>query len=160
MEPLLGVLNRHWNSYELPALANHCITMQDIELKTLNSLPFTIPIYFRYVDDILLAVPKNQLTSVFNTFNSIHNRLQFIYKLQFNDSISFIDTRIIINRNKLIYDWYHKSTFSGRYLHFLSQNPLCHKIGTIITLLDRAVLLSDPTFHQKNLVTVMYQYFY
>lgn len=129
--------------------------MQDIELKALNSLTYTIPIYFRFVDDILLAVPKNQLTHVLNTFNSIHNRLQFTHELQSDDGISFLDTCIIINRNKLICDWYHKPIFSGRYLHFLSQNRLCHKIGTIITLVDRALLLSDPIFHQKNLHLVI-----
>lgn len=33
-------------------------TMQDIELKALDSLKFTIPIYYRYVNDILLAVHR------------------------------------------------------------------------------------------------------
>ena len=44
-----------------------------------------------------------------------------------------------------------KKTFSGRLLSFLSQHPLCHKIGIIYSLVDRAILLSHPYFHQKNL---------
>jgi len=45
----------------------------------------------------------------------------------------------------------HKRTFSGRFLSFHSSHPLCHKIGMIYNLTDRAFLLSHPKFHQKNL---------
>jgi len=41
------------------------------------------------------------------------------------DRINFLDTTIIKNNNKLIFDWYHKSTYSDRYLSFLSQYLLC-----------------------------------
>lgn len=33
------------------------ITMQDIEIKALNRIKYPLPIYFRYVDDILIALP-------------------------------------------------------------------------------------------------------
>lgn len=39
--------------------------------------------------------------------------------------------------------------FSGRYLNFLLQHPLCQKRGTIVGLIG-AFLLSHPQFHQKN----------
>jgi len=32
-----------------------------------------------------------------------------------------------------------------------SSHPLCHKIGTVYSLIDRAFLLSHPKFHQKNI---------
>jgi len=37
----------------------------------------------------------------------------------------------------------------------LSNHPLCHKIGTIYGLIDRAMLLSHPISHQKNLEYVI-----
>jgi len=55
----------------------------------------------------------------------------------------------------VILDWYKKDTCSGRYLSYMSGHPLCHKIGTIYGLVDRAVLLSHPIFHQKNLEYVI-----
>ncbi|EFN74116.1 hypothetical protein EAG_11060, partial [Camponotus floridanus] len=45
--------------------------------KALSSLPFTIPMYIRYVDDIALMVPCDGLESVLDDFNSFHPRLQF-----------------------------------------------------------------------------------
>jgi len=55
----------------------------------------------------------------------------------------------------LILDWYCKETFSGRYLSFFSEQPKCHKIGIIFGLVDRAILLLHPIFHQKNLKFVI-----
>lgn len=51
----------------------------------------------------------------------------------------------------LKYDWFHKPTFSGRYLNFASYHPVCQKIGTIFGLTDRAFLLSHLEFHVKKL---------
>ncbi|KYN08066.1 hypothetical protein ALC62_00911, partial [Cyphomyrmex costatus] len=63
---------------------------------------------------------------------------------------SFLDLVLIKNENKIISDWYHKPTFSGRFLNFHSWHPLSQKIGIIISLIDRVLLLSHPSFHQKN----------
>jgi len=37
-----------------------------------------------------------------------------------------------------------KNSFSGRCLSYFSSYPSCHKIGTIYSLFDRAILLSHP----------------
>jgi len=50
----------------------------------------------------------------------------------------------------LIFDWYHKPTFSGHFLNYASQHPSTHKKGTIISLIDRVFTLSHPEFHKKN----------
>jgi len=68
-----------------------------------------------------------------------------------NNSISFLDLNIILEENRrIIIDWYRKKIFSGR-LSYYSCHPLCHKIGTLYNLLDRAILLSHPKFHNKNI---------
>jgi len=51
---------------------------------------------------------------------------------------------------KISYDWYQKPTSSGRYLNYFSQYSLCQKIGIIVSLIDRILLLSHPSFHAKN----------
>ena len=53
--------------------------------------------------------------------------------------------------NHLIFDWYHKPTFSGRYLNYFSQHPVCQKRGTALCLIDRVILLSHPKFYIKNI---------
>jgi len=56
------------------------------------------------------------------------------------------------NDNVITIDWFHKKTFSRRYLSYFSNHPICqYKIGTIYNLVDRAILLSHLMFHQKNL---------
>jgi len=47
-------------------------------------------------------------------------------------------------------DWFHKKTFSGRFLSFHSSHPLCHKIGMIYGLIDRAFLLSHPRMKNSS----------
>jgi len=66
------------------------------------------------VDDILTAVPK-----IVDKFNAHHPCLQFTLEIG-GDIINFLDTTIIKKNNKLIFDWYHNPTYSGRYLSFLS----------------------------------------
>jgi len=46
------------------------IVMQDLEREVLETFDFDIPFYYRYVDDIMLAVPTSKIDSVFNKFNS------------------------------------------------------------------------------------------
>jgi len=104
------------------------------------------------VDDILTAVPKIAIDSIVDKFNAHHPRLQFTLEIG-GDRINFLDTTIIKNNNKLIFDWYHKPL--GRYLSFLSRHPFCQKRGVIIGLVDRMFMLSHPFFHQKNLELII-----
>ncbi|KAM0729416.1 hypothetical protein ACS0PU_004770 [Formica fusca] len=127
------------------------IALQDLENRALSTLKFTPSFYFRYVDDVALAVPSDLIDYTLNIFNSFHTRLQFTVETGLNNSLNFLDITMFLGNNRIIYDWYHKETFSGRYLNFLSQHPLCQKRGTVIGLLDRAFLLSHPRFHSKNI---------
>jgi hypothetical protein len=136
-----------------PILAD--IVMQDLEKKALNSLNFDVQFYYRYVDDIILSLPRTQKNILLEKFNDVHNRLQFTIEEEKNRCINFLDVSLLVSDDRIIIDWFHKETFSGRYLSYLSNHPLCHKVGTIYSLVDRAILLSHPTFHQKNLEFVV-----
>ncbi|XP_072743287.1 uncharacterized protein [Anoplolepis gracilipes] len=46
------------------------IVLQDLEKKALNTLHFNPPFYFRFVDDIIMAVPSDSIDYTPNTFNS------------------------------------------------------------------------------------------
>ena len=54
--------------------------MQDLEQIVLNSLNFDIPLYLRYVDDIILALPRNKVQFVFIKFKKVDNDIDFNLK--------------------------------------------------------------------------------
>jgi len=59
----------------LPIIAD--LIMQDVETLAINRLPFKLPIYYRYMDDIIFA--NNALDMILQTFNSLHKRKKTIH---------------------------------------------------------------------------------
>jgi len=137
---------------ESPIIAD--VVSQDLEKKVLDSISLRLPFY-RYVGDIILAASTNKIIEILNTFNSFHNKLQFTIEYGHNRNLSFLDLKFNIINNRIVIDWFQKNTFSGRFLSFISKHPMCHKISTIYNLVDRALLLSHPIFHQKNLELIV-----
>jgi len=127
------------------------IVLQDIENKALHKINKKLQFYYRYVDDILLAAQPNDINTILQLFNSFHDRIRFTLEYGDAQGLSFLDLKLKIIDNHLNIDWFHKDSFSGRCLSFHSNHPLNHKIGTIYSLIDRAILLSDPSHHSKNL---------
>jgi len=125
--------------------------MYDLEKTILDSLRVDLKFYFRYVDDIIIAASESEIRSITNKFNNYNDGMKFTLEPMNNNSISFLDLNIILEENKRTIDWYHKKTFSGRLLSYYSSHPFCHKISTLYNLLDRAILLSHPKFHNKNI---------
>jgi len=118
-----------------PIIAN--LVLQDLEEKALEKINCNIPFYYRYIDDIVLAAPIDQIKKIVNTFNEFHNRLQFTVEYETNKGLNFMDLRLEVVNGEIALDWFHKETFSGRFLSFYSNHPRCHKIGSIYNLLDR-----------------------
>lgn len=58
---------------------------------------------------------------------------------------------IRLTNRQLITDWYIKNIFSGRYLNFLSNNPIQQKIVIVQNLVDTVINLTHNTFYDKNL---------
>lgn len=77
-----------------PILAD--LVMRELEKRALDKIWFHIPLYYRYVDDIILAAPKNLTDYILDTFNSFHNRLQFTKEDSIDDCIPFLDVRLIV----------------------------------------------------------------
>jgi len=127
------------------------LVMRDLEEHILNSLDIRPILYYRYVDDIILSVPKDDIQLILNGFNGYHDRLRFTLETEANHCLNFLDITLIRKETKIITNWFHKSTFSGRYLSFFSNHPICHKVGTIYSLVDHAIKLSNPNFHKENL---------
>jgi len=128
------------------------IVLQDLKTLALKRFRFQIPIYYRYIDDILLAAHRSNFNDLLQTFNSFHPRLKFTLENSINNEINFLDTKIILDDRIITFDLYKKPTSSGRYLNFHSNHPISHKRGIIYGMVDKTILLSHPRFHQKNLI--------
>lgn len=96
------------------------IVLQDLESKALSILPFYVPFYIRYVDDIAMTAPPSFFQKVLEVFNSFHSRLQFTMEVGLNKRLNFLHVTIITREERFIFDWFHKPTFSSRYLNFFS----------------------------------------
>jgi len=92
------------------------IVLQDLEEDALNIIGLDLLFYYRYVDDIVLAAPIDKATHILNTFNSFHKRLQFTIEYEKDRTLSFLDLSLSVK--KILIDWFHKKTFSGRYFLF------------------------------------------
>jgi len=128
------------------------LILQRLESSILNNLSYKPTFYYRYVDDIALSVPFDQLNDLLAKFNSFHCRLKFTMEMECEGHrLNFLDLTIIKQDNTLIFDWFRKSTFSGRFLNYHSHHPFTHKRGTMYSLIDRVFRLSHPLFHKNNL---------
>ncbi|XP_046615634.1 uncharacterized protein LOC124303010 [Neodiprion virginianus] len=135
-----------------PVVAN--LVLEHFEKKIISHLPFSLPFYYRYVDDIITCVKKENLQLLLTKFNNFHPRIQFTFELEKDGKISFLDTMVINHNDTIILDWHHKPTWSGRYIHFNSYRPIKHKKSVAISLFDRCLRISNPQFLKKNLKLV------
>lgn len=132
-----------------PVLAN--MVMELLETEVLKKLNFVPVFYTRYVDDIILCIPTNRIEDTVTEFNKFHHRLQFTTELETNNQIAFLDVMLIRQEDGSIKtDWYHKETWSGRYLNYNSSLPKIYKTNTISILSQKILQLSHPSFQGKN----------
>jgi len=125
------------------------VILQKLESDSLNNFHIQPIFYYRYVDDIALSAPYSCLKDLLQQFNSFHPRLKFTMEIG-GDTLNFLDLSLIKKDDGLIFNWFHKPTFSGRFLNYISQHPFTHKKGTIIGLIDKVMMLSHPSFHKEN----------
>ena len=75
------------------------LVMQDLENDSIARLSFSLPVLYRYVDDILLVAQNGTFDLIMETFNSWHERLQFTLELSTNNIINFLNLQVIIENN-------------------------------------------------------------
>ena len=70
----------------------------------LKKIEFDIPVFFRYVDDILALVPIDKIDYIISVFDSFHPRLKFTHEMENNNQINFLETAIIRSDNSFKFD--------------------------------------------------------
>lgn len=115
-------------------------------------LPFSFAFIYKYVDDIICAVPSDFVPLTLTAFNSFNDSLKFTIEQESNCSVPFLDTRVIrTTGNKIILDWYSKDTASGRFLNYHSNHPKNQKYNTVIAMKNRVTHICHESLLQNNL---------
>ena len=120
------------------------IVMQKIEQLVIPIICDHIMFWYRYVDDVLACIKIEEVENILSCVNSINNHIQFTAEKEENNSISFLDLKIMKKPNgSLNFGIYRKPTHTDKYLNFDSYNPIQHKNSVIRTLIHRAEHLCD-----------------
>ena len=132
-----------------PILAHIC--MEFVIDQACKNLHFDIPFLVIFVDDILMAVPECEVTNTLQVFNSIDSNIVFTHEIEYDESITYLDTLIIRSQNALLTRWHRKSWASNRMLHFKSFHCMSHKMASLLSLKHRIFTLSHLNFTTDNL---------
>ena len=95
-------------------------------------------VYKRYVDDCFLLFRKpHHIPKFLSYLNNKHNNINFTVEHEVDRKLPFLDVLLTRNENGISTSVYHKPTFTGLGLNFLSFVPENFKINAIKTLLYR-----------------------
>lgn len=136
------------------------LVMDDLEKFCLEKLKkdrnITPLFYYRYVDDILLCIPQDRtvLAHVLTTFNSYDDHIEFTHEIEKDNKINFLDITLIRQDDNIITNWYRKEIFTTRTLNYFSNHTDQQKKNIVYNLIDRAIKLADPRFHNSNILIV------
>ena len=113
--------------------------MKEIEETAINSTPVPPKVWKRYVNDSFCFIKKDAVSSFHNSLNSMDPHISFTIEHESNNQLSFLDTLVSRDSEKLNVDVYRKPTYTDRYLDFDSHHDKKHKISAAATLLHRAL---------------------
>ena len=102
-----------------PVLAN--IIMTEFENEIINNLinQGLIAFYCRYVDDTLLLIKRNTITTILEHFHKFDRDIRFTFDLFENSTPHFLEINIASEGLGI----YRKDTFTGQYTNFDSFVP-------------------------------------
>ena len=95
------------------------LVMEDVEERALSTCPHPPPPFWkRYVDDMITALPEDQVDRFLNHLNTVEPSIKFTMEKESNGSLSFLDTLVSHHGDgSLSTSVYRKKTHTDRYLH-------------------------------------------
>ncbi|XP_057338456.1 uncharacterized protein LOC130676319 [Microplitis mediator] len=126
--------------------------MQYVIEKASELLPFVVKYMRLYVDDMFMAIPREEVDNILNYFNSVDDKIQFTMEVEVNGCLPFLDVMVVRSMDGCLRtNWYTNPTSSGRLLNFMSNHPISQKTSVALGLLHRAINLSHDSFHEENI---------
>ena len=114
-----------------PLLANGWLHKYDARIKG------EAKTYARYMDDILRDIKTKEIESKLKNINEMHESLKFTCEREQNNSIPFLDMKIIRNGRNLSTTWYTKPTDTGLTMNFHAMAPMKYKKSVVSSLTHR-----------------------
>ena len=119
-----------------PTLANAFLIYHEKDWLEHCPLEYRPLYYRRYVDDIFVLSNSAEHLKRFRSYlNSRHLIISFTIENKKDNRMSFLDVKIICEKDNFPTSVYRKPTFSGIYTHFDSFLPSSNKIDLVHTLL-------------------------
>jgi len=75
------------------ASKGNCICL--INLNSLNIKPI---LYYRYVDDIIISAPEEEIHDILRKFNCYHHRLKLTLETEANRCLNFLDLSLKVEK--------------------------------------------------------------
>ena len=126
-------------------LANVFLCHFEEQLMSDCPIDYKLLSYRRYVDDtFLLFLSELHVTKFLNYMNSKHHNIKFTVEREENNSLAFLDIKIIHDSGKFQTSIYRKSTFSAVLINFESFLPTSCKYNLVSTLLHRGFMICCP----------------
>ena len=107
--------------------------------KQISNILKGLPLYKRYVDDILVISRSPAHTyELLATMNNLHPNIRFTVESEKNNQLAFLDISMCRRADGSIQRAiYRKSTWTGQYMNFHSFTPIAFKHGLVRTLFAR-----------------------
>lgn len=108
-------------------------------------------IWLRYVDDIVAIVKKENLQTIFEHINNIHQSVKFTMELEENNILNFLDIKIIRRNNMLKFGIFRKSTNTNRFITIDSFHHITHKQAAFHSMAHRLfnIPLEETEFNNE-----------
>ncbi|XP_053690860.1 uncharacterized protein LOC128739401 [Sabethes cyaneus] len=120
-----------------------------------RNLQYNIPVLKKYVDDLILALPEDEVDNTLAAFNNYNPHIQFTKETELENRLPFLDTLVIRNENQSITtQWYSKSIASGRLLNYHSFHPMHMKINVATNFINRVIKITTnkSSDQQKHVI--------
>jgi len=99
------------------------------------------PGWKRYVDETFAFIDPDKLEEINDILNSFDNNISFTHELEQNNQLPFLDALISNNNGDIQSTVYRKPTNTDVYINWNAHAPKIWKIGTIRTLVKRALTI-------------------
>lgn len=120
------------------------MVMTDILLLAVAELGYDPKLLKKYVDDIIIICPKEELENTVTIFNSINKSIKFTVECEDEGQLVYMDMNLNRRPNGSISTmFYQKPTNKGRILNYKSNHPMIQKTSTAYGLIHRVFSLSS-----------------
>ena len=128
-----------------------CLYMEWLEKHHYQGIMGKDVIWARYVDDVLVVVPKSMnLSEKLDELNSVDTKIQFTLEKESQGMIAFLDTQII-RGDQVKFKVHRKPTNKESYVHFYSGHSDRVKRGIVIGFFLRAYRICSKEYLDEEI---------